>query len=159
MKTKQLSSVCGRIPAGKYWFGDPCYIFGKTSKYTDSLWMKVVSALYPSCSTLDAEGDNLLVCPGTASSGPVYVELNSGAWAIIAETRYGDGVYKHIATDVGVDAGVLAIMTQKFVADSQVGNYSEIYAHFELEEPSRIQVRDGDWYYGRKLVCQTSDDE
>lgn len=84
------------LPAGKYWIGDPCYVF-------------------PHDGPMENKWDELLV--EVDYFNRPYGELDEGrikVWA--APTAYGDGVYASNHDKVfGVDAGVIGIVPQETV--------------------------------------------
>lgn len=98
MKTRKTGKF--EMPAGKYWLGDPCYIYpeNRWSEFCDSLetTVEIPNGI--------ASGDN---CPFITKEG-IFVN----------DTEYGDGYYPVLKNNrnignLGVDAGLLSLVPLK----------------------------------------------
>ena len=71
--------MCTTLPAGKYFIGDPCYVF-------DQDWDDIVDLIFGTADTL----------------------IHNGRQLFVATTAYGDGSYRGSnGFEFGVDAGLL----------------------------------------------------
>jgi hypothetical protein len=87
-----------KLPPGKYYIGDLCYIMDD-----------------------DVEGnpyDN--VFGGTGYSAGLYTKENKGSF-YVANTAYGDGAYKGSnQVEYGVDAGIIGIVNMNLIKEEEV---------------------------------------
>jgi len=128
------------MPAGKYWIGDPCYIF-------------------PHHGPMENKWEELLAEVGFFEES--YGELDDGkikVWA--ASTAYGDGRY--IGSNgkaFPVDAGLIGIAPQETVEYlGRTDNDLDYLGLFiEFEEPFVVKSRDGNFTFGH-IDIDTGDD-
>jgi len=127
-ETKGLqSSTVTRLPPGKYWVTDPCYV------YPESEWSDY-------CNNCD---EGMKEYDGVAF-------FNWG-------TAYGDGEYEverggSLAGTCGVDAGLLAIIPVELAEKWGKRDYAElslIGTMIELTEPTEVHESGGDVRFGQ----------
>lgn len=99
-----MAEVDGRFPAGKYYFGDICYVLADNHYY--QVW-----------------GDKYNFDPGIIPIG--------GSQFAVDSTAYGDGVYygmdnKSVQHELSVDAGVLGLVPWDLVADENKEKAEEL---------------------------------
>ena len=120
------------LPAGKYWIGDPCYVF-------------------PNEGPMGGKWDELLD-EANFFEDVSYAELDNGeikVWA--ASTAYGDGVYGGSNGKLfPVDAGLLGIVPQETVDYlGRTGNDLDHCGLFiEFNESFIVQSRGGNFRFG-----------
>ena len=128
------------LPAGKYWIGDPCYVFPDEG-HMESKWDELLDVV------------EFFKTP--------YGELDNGkikVWA--ASTAYGDGCYTaNNGKTFRVDAGLLGIVPQETVdylgrTDSDL-DYSGLF--IEFTEPFIVQHNAGVFNFGH-IEIDTGDD-
>lgn len=71
-----------RMPAGKYYIGDPCYVINEWDEFLSPMW--------------DADGESAF--------------LWKGYECVVFHTAYGDGVYDLNGFDIGVDSGCIGAL-------------------------------------------------
>lgn len=133
------------MPAGKYWIGDPCYIFPNDGPMSDK-WIELME-----------KSDFFNIS---------YVELDDGkikVWA--APTVYGDGVYSGIhgsdVIDFAVDAGLIGIAPQETVdyLGVQDSNLETMALFVEFNTPFEVKCLDGVFSFGHVYINTNDDDE
>lgn len=133
------------MPAGKYWIGDPCYIFPNKGLMEDK-WEEL----------LDKVGIFDDIAYGELDNGKIKV------WA--APTAYGDGYYvsengKAFPVDAGL-IGIVPLETVKYLdnADSDL-DYSGLFVEFT--EPFIVEAVDGLFRFGHIVIntCDDNDEE
>lgn len=128
------------MPAGKYWIGDPCYIFPHTGPL-ENKWDELL-----------AEVDFFEVSYGELDDGKIKV------WA--ASTAYGDGTYVGSnGKAFPVDAGLIGIAPQETVdylgrSDNDL-DYAGLF--IEFKEPFVVKSRNGNFTFGH-INIDTGDD-
>lgn len=161
MILKPLIKFIGYIPAGIYYFGDPCYAFDDgNGVQTSEDWSAFCEAFHSrKAFSLDVDDERVIACPTCTSVDALYVRIADKRWAVAAGTAHGDGSYMctPAQTSVGVDSGTLAIMTEEFANVQSVK--PQMYARFELRLPKNsVVVKNGNWEINGRLFCRTSDD-
>lgn len=120
------------MPAGKYWIGDPCYVFPHEGLLSEK-WDEFLD---------EAEDFN----------DTTYVELDDGKikiWA--ASTAYGDGSF--IANSgklFSVDAGLIGIVPQETVdyLGREDNDLENLGLFIEFNEPFIVQAQNGSFTFG-----------
>lgn len=120
---EQMENVnqVGKMPAGKYYLGDPCYVIH------DELWPEF-------CNQIDdsriRNGDII-----TFQNHPVFV----------TSTNYGDGVYQdQLLNFYGVDAGIIALVPLEICKKRTLENNFEGLGHaFEAANEITVAVTKG----------------
>jgi hypothetical protein len=130
------------MPAGKYWIGDPCYVF-------------------PHKGPMENKWDELL--DKVDFSKTFYGELDDGkikVWA--ASTAYGDGRYfgsngKTFPVDAGL-IGIVPLETVEYLGkkDADLENCG---LFIEFYEPFIVESRDGLFHIGSIVIDTRDDDE
>ena len=156
------------LPSGDYYFGDPCYLFSGQDD-ADELWSQLVEQFYEMKKVPDEDG---LLCPATVSTLPALVYFDDVSWMYVADTADGDGVFRvsplfvsSDIKDVGVDAGLLAIISKSLfearAAKTPKDYYrpgqglNTAYAKLTFKNAGCISLRGHNWYVGERLLCQT----
>lgn len=111
-RVNQLETVM-KFPAGKYYIGDPCYVF------EDDVWQK-------GCKQMFKDGRSV-----TDQEGGVFIEVIGDNGKIYcwwqADTDYGDGTYKdQYGYEYGVDAGCIGIVPFEML-DEPKGKFWSTY--------------------------------
>lgn len=121
------------LPAGKYYIGDPCYVF--SGKY--DLWGQVL------------EASDYLEVPCDLP--------NIKIWA--ASTKYGDGQYATFDYTFSVDSGCIGIVpmeTVEFVG-ADISFLEKCGAFITFKKDSRILFEDGVFAFGAEQCIDTND--
>lgn len=132
------------MPAGKYWIGDPCYIFPNDGPLSDK-WMELLEKV-----------DFFEVSYGELDDGKIKV------WA--ASTAYGDGLYSGTngfeVIDFSVDAGLIGIVPQETVDYLGRGdrNLETLGLFVEFTTPFRVECLNGVFRFGY-IYIDTNDEE
>lgn len=128
------------MPAGKYWIGDPCYVFPHKGPMKDK-WDELL-----------AEVDFFDVSYGELDDGKIKV------WA--ASTAYGDGRYigsngKAFPVDAGL-IGIVPLETVQYLnrADNDL-DYLGLF--IEFDEPFVVRSQDGLFNFGH-IEIDTGDE-
>lgn len=121
------------MPSGKYWIGDPCYI------YPDNCWGEFCDNLYT---------DNVDNCPFITKEG-IFVN----------GTEYGDDCYLILKNnrqigELGVDAGLLALVPltlaetfDKYYEKYFRGTVKDLGIIVDISENFKIKVISGDFSF------------
>ena len=133
------------LPSGKYWIGDPAYVFPNDGPMSNK-WDELL------------EKSNFL-------EGEMPVELDDGkikVWA--AGTAYGDGRYpSSIGFDFPVDSGTLGIIPIEIVAylNRTDVDLNQLGYILNFKTPFRISVEDGAFTFGHITIntCSADYDE
>lgn len=134
---------------GKYWIGDPCYVF------SDKDWSKLCNLMFPD----DGAGKDF-----DDSNTVRVVRRVDGAYAFLFGTFSGDGEYParigHVKIgSLGVDAGMLSVIPFELLKKSGWGESKSYGIILDFDgSPNKMSVSEGNFMYG-KLVINTSDDE
>lgn len=131
------------LPAGKYWIGDPCYIFPQEGPMANK-WDELL-----------AEVDFFDNSYGELDDGKIKV------WA--ASTAYGDGCY--IGSNgkaFPVDAGLIGIAPQETVdyLNSADNNLDYLGLFIEFNKSFIVESKDGLFHFGHIEIntCDEDDD-
>jgi len=120
-----------RLPAGKYYIGDPCYVF------SDETW--------------DILCDKHL---DSMSTGEIFEHNGQQLWS--HGTAYGDGVYSdQNGTEYGVDAGLLGIVPIALIEDPAG---EELGTMLEFPRSVVVSYDNGTFYIGN-ITIKTGDDD
>ena len=130
------------MPAGKYWIGDPCYVFPHNGPM-ENKWDELLNEV-DFFDTLS------------------YGELDDGkikVWA--AHTAYGDGRYfgsngKTFPVDAGL-IGIVPLETVKYL-DNKESNLDNCGLFIEFTKSFIVESRDGLFHFGN-IDIDTKDDE
>lgn len=119
------------MPAGKYWIGDPCYVFPNDGLMSDK-WEELL-----------AKVNFFEITYGELDGGKIKV------WA--ASTAYGDGRYVGSnGKAFPVDAGLIGIVPQETV--DYLGRTDNDLDHcglfIEFTEPFVVMSRNGNFTFG-----------
>ena len=155
MKYKVLGSFIGRVPAGEYYFGDPCYLY--QGKELDRKWSEIVDRMFVEGWTIDGTSGMADFAPTVSSVPALFVQDDIG-WFVAACTRYGDGVFSVARREVGVDSGTLALISSGFTDRIKTHKLEDCFAKVKLG-CDIVRVTNGDWQIKNKLFCRTSDGE
>lgn len=123
-----------KFPAGKYYIGDPCYVFG------DDVWSKGCDQMFDQGRSVDKDSGGVLV-EVVGDNGKTY-----RWWQ--ADTDYGDGVYKdQYGHEYGVDAGCIGIVPYECLDEGDGGKFfttynGEVGQIVEVTEPFEV-AKDG----------------
>jgi len=128
------------MPAGKYWIGDPCYVFPNDGPM-ENKWNEIL-----------AEVDFFDVSYGELDDGKIKV------WA--ASTAYGDGRYigsngKAFLVDAGL-IGIVPMETVEYL-DRTDNDLDYLGLFIEFEEPFVVEARNGNFAFGH-IGIDTGDD-
>lgn len=89
-----LKSNRVKVPAGKYWLGDPCYVISSED------WSKVCEAF----SSEENEGKSV-----------VQVDLGNGNLVVLCQTAWGDGEYRSSkGHSIPVDSGTIGLVSHAY---------------------------------------------
>ena len=128
------------MPAGKYWIGDPCYVFPHNGPM-ENKWNELI--------------DEVIF-----SENP-YCELDGGeikVWAAL--TAYGSGVYlgsndKMFYVDDGLNSacllGIVPLETVKYFDRTDI-NLDELGLFIEFKEPFVVKSRGGQFQFGNIVI-------
>jgi hypothetical protein len=145
-----ILSAASRIrqvyPMGRYWVGDPCYVFpqNKWSVFCDTL-----HGLDDAEQGIDFSYSDRVV---------------AATKFFVCGTRYGDGTYIlkqddcHVMGKCGVDAGLLSVVPEMLVKawHNQCGHETG-GVWVEMSRGFTIEAKDGDFTFGRYSI-KTNDD-
>lgn len=112
--------------AGKYYIGDPCYIFSKS-------WDKLIE-------------ENNFLKPS--------VFIIDGHKCAIGSTAYGDGIYEdNFGYDYYVDAGLIGILPIELLKLDEVYNEANIEEQpglsvVEFSKDFKVKINDGKFKFG-----------
>lgn len=127
--------------SGKYWFGDPCYIF------PDKEWQQLCKLMYPNHNKPDFnDRDQIRV-----------VNVN-GVHCYLFGTAHGDGSYDLMKSDkeiglLGVDAGMLSMIPIELVNAKGWGETKHCGTVVTLKSGmNRISVNGGDFVFGEYTI-------
>jgi hypothetical protein len=94
MSTLTSKSNSVKVPAGKYWLGDPCYVIEADD------WSKVCEAFYAD----ENRGKSI-----------VRVDLGNGNLVVLCQTAWGDGEYRSSKNHViPVDSGTIGLVSMAY---------------------------------------------
>lgn len=133
--------------SGKYWIGDPCYVF------PDEEWQQLCKLMYPEGKADFEDRDIIRV-----------VNVN-GIHCYLFGTAYGDGSYdlKDSGEDIaelGVDAGMLSMIPIELVNAKGWGETKWAGHVVTLKGgKKRIGVDNGDFFFGKLSINTSGDDE
>ena len=127
MKTN-CEQIFTKVPAGKYFLGDPCYCF-------EDSWSGIVDQLYEK----DRNG---------------YTAEINGKTILCFNTAYGDGGYydsNHPETEFSVDAGLIGLTPVELIETSidyvkDLGTFVEFTEETICESHENGTLRFGDWF-------------
>jgi hypothetical protein len=120
-----------RLPAGKYYIGDPCYVFN------DETWDTLIEKHWDSM-----------------RHGEIF-ELN-GQQLWMHSTKFGDGVYDdQNGTEYGVDAGLLGIVPIALIEDPAGEENGTV---LEFQRSVVVSYDNGTFYIGN-ITIKTGDDD
>lgn len=126
---------------GKFWIGDPCYIF------PDTEWQELCNLMFPNDSN-EADFND---------SETVRVVEIEGETCYLFGTAYGDGVYPLVVDgkmvdELGVDAGMLSVIPMNLVRKRSNGwSKSKQFGvnNFTIDvKDAKISVKNGDFTLG-----------
>ncbi len=120
-----------RLPAGKYFIGDPCYVFNDDT--WDTLCEKHLDAM---------------------STGEIFEFNGHQVWS--HSTAYGDGVYgDQNGAEYGVDAGLLGIVPIALIEDPAG---EELGTMIEFQRSVVVSYENGTFYIGHITIKTGNDD-
>lgn len=131
-----------KMSAGKYWIGDPCYIFPHTGPMKDK-WDEILQ-----------KSDYFSKYYGELDNGKIKV------WA--APTAFGDGSYfSNTGKEFPVDAGMIGIVPYETVEyfNRNDNDLSLLGLFIEFEEPFIVGLRGGCFTFGNIEIDTAEDDE
>lgn len=158
MKIEIQEATSARMPAGKYWFGDPCYMNDHKNPVHEEQWDKFVEVMFP-----ESHG---------GKDGP-GIESGIATWGdhsfFYSSTAYGDGsFFAHAhgtrSKKVGVDAGMLALvpwsLVEKMFEDrpEKLEEFAEDGLVIE-KFGDIVRVAGGSWVDGIHCDTDPQDDE
>jgi len=118
-----------KIPDGKAWIGDPCYVF------PDTHWANLCSLMF----SRPAPNSNIPTV-NDEDGAEVTIEIDGKKYKFwIISTAFGDGVYTltkdgvSINPELGVDAGLLSVIPLN-VLDAWGGKEDHLGATVELKQ-------------------------
>jgi hypothetical protein len=126
-----------KLKKGKYYVGDPCYIFGKS-------WSEVLEK--------------------TDYFNSGEIQLLFGKKCIAGGTAYGDGTYKdNYGREYWVDAGLIGIMPVSLLSIDKEYNVLKINKEkgmhiVEFNEDFEVSIDNGVFKFG-DIIINTKDDE
>jgi hypothetical protein len=125
-----------KIPDGKAWIGDPCYVF------PDNYWSNLCNLMFAPNSNIPTVNDK--------DGAEVAVEIDGKEYKFwIISTAFGDGVFNltkdgvAINTELGVDAGLLSVIPLN-VLDAWGGTEDHLGATVELKK-AVLKANDGNF--------------
>ncbi len=122
-----------KMPAGKYWIGDLCYVLG-------DVW---------------GEFCDLIFTPGNEDK---ILTLKDGRTFWSHSTAWGDGLYQTSSpgVEIGVDSGTIGCVLLENVIESVLRSadpsLSDLGHVVEFTEPFTPSYLDGTFYFGKFLV-------
>jgi hypothetical protein len=123
------------LPAGKYYLGDPCYV------WPDDLWMDFCHELENSA----------------------LIDTKGYGYAVALSTAYGDGVYpgNHGLPDLGVDAGLIGLVPLQYVIEHGEGleTAEKLGAIVEFDTSVEVWDEDGTLHFGAYEVYTACDED
>lgn len=123
--------------SGKYWVGDPCYIF------PDKEWSKLCSLMYPNHNE-----------PEFDDSNTIRVVNVNGIHCYLFGTAHGDGSYElkdsgNELAILGVDAGMLSMIPMELVKEKGWGETKHCGHIITIKSGKKqIGVSGGDFFFG-----------
>lgn len=126
------------LPKGKYYVGDPCYIFNKS-------WDEI-------CTMLFDEGSNLLT---ELYKKPVFID----------STAYGDGIYyDQFSRKYYVDAGLIGCLPISLLRKDSKQTISSVQKHegmhiIDFKEDFEVSCYNGVFQFGEIIIDTSYDDE
>jgi hypothetical protein len=119
-----------RLPAGKYYIGDPCYVFN------DKTWDHLNEVHWDSMST-----------------GEIFEHGGGQVW--MHTTKFGDGVYDdQNGTEYGVDSGLIGIVPIALIEDPAGEENGTI---LEFARGVTVSYDNGTFYIGNITIKTNSD--
>lgn len=144
---KLLPESMLKLPPGRYWVGDPCYV------YPDAEWSQF-------CGVLNGARED---------SDPTFgiVFEYGGTPFFVSQTAYGDGCYElffdgmHKLGECGVDAGLLSVIPEQLVKlwepkENSRENYGGVWV--SIQEECKASSNGGDVKFGKHYIQTTDDD-
>lgn len=143
MNTIKVKSLTQSLAPGRYWVGDPCYVFPKDR------WTEFCNALFKE-----------------EYSGSGVMMIDGDKRFFVCGTAYGDGCYAlrkngNVVGECGVDAGLLSIVPAEYVTewDPQELSHDDFGGVFvTLEKEAFIVASGGNFRFGPFSV-NTSDED
>lgn len=134
---------------GKFWVGDPCYIFA------DNAWQKLCELMYPNHNEPDFnDRDSVRV-----------VEVD-GVKCYLFGTAHGDGTYElkrsgEVIGELGVDAGMLSVIPMEIVKLRGWGKTKWAGTEIDLlgNHKKQIGVDGGDFFYDTLSINTSGEGE
>lgn len=138
-----ISKSEAELPAGNYWFGDPCYAAGKDDKAWQE-WVAVAS-----------EASNDFSDPVSGASLGEYP-------VVAANTLYGDGLY--LGSDgfsYGVDAGCLSPVPGPLLEKMGIdkSELDGLGTWINVTEPTKLKNSDGIITFGSLTIDTAGNNE
>lgn len=115
-----MTTTVVKVPAGKYWVGDPCY------SIPDEEWMPWLEAADYTIN----DRHHILVA-----------DLGEGRYAVGVSTQFGDGYYSdNEGRGYGVDAGLIGLVSQDWPGAGAKYYPRQEGIRYPLELPNEITV-------------------
>lgn len=117
-----------KLPAGKYFIGDPCYVF------------------------TDADWDALLEALDSFESDDIQHHNGFELWAF--GTAFGDGVYTdQNGIEYPVDSGLLGIVPLEMITNPEGQEHGTV---IEFQKPVAVDHENGTFWFGQ--ICIKTND-
>jgi hypothetical protein len=132
-----ITSNTVKLPAGKYWLGDPCYVLESED------WTKVCEAFQSD----ENEGKSI-----------IQVDLGNGNTVVLCQTAWGDGEYRSSrGHDIPVDSGTIGLVSLEYDPEfkSNFDLCSEVIYDFDFE----VRNNDGVMFFGPLRVDTKGEEE
>ena len=131
-----ITSNSVKVPAGKYWLGDPCYVIESND------WSKVCEAFYAD----ENQGKSV-----------VQVDLN-GNTVVLCQTAWGDGEYRSSKGHIlPVDSGTIGLVSLAY--DPEFKSNFDLCSEVEFTVDTKVDNFDGIMFFGTIRVDTKGDEE
>ncbi len=127
-----------KLKKGKYYVGDPCYIFGKS-------WDKVLN-----------DTDYF-------DNGEIVKVFSKDC--IVGGTAYGDGIYTdNFGREYNVDAGLIGVLPVSLISIDKIYTIKQIEKHkgmhiIDFKEAFEVSISGGIFEFGDIKIDTTNDSE
>lgn len=131
-----ITSNSVKVPAGKYWLGDPCYVIESND------WSKVCEAFYAD----ENQGKSV-----------VQVDLN-GNTVVLCQTAWGDGEYLSSKGHIlPVDSGTIGLVSLAY--DPEFKSNFDLCSEVEFTVDTKVDNFDGIMFFGTIRVDTKGEEE
>jgi hypothetical protein len=137
MSTLTSKSNSVKVPAGKYWLGDPCYVIESDD------WSKVCEAFFAD----ENQGKSV-----------VQVDLGNGNLVVLCNTAWGDGEFRSSKGHIlPVDSGTIGLVSLAY--DPEFKSNFDLCSEVEFSVDTTVDNFGGIMYFGTIRVDTKGEDE